>query len=365
LAKQREELIRTYLNKIFRRVFGLFWPLFDSRLGGQYRSSIYAPQALKSKIGSKEPKNRLKLFIEIGSSRHTVLNMSTSWVKKKLLAILVLVCFFVFVFASARQTGSQLEFLTKGEKESLRYLLREIIDRESGAYVLFGSKPLCTGFLKSAPSNEASSCDLRQAWQAWNKVTQRFSMERYILTQKPLTMQVKTEEGKEEQFSLQMAVLADIEKTTAILSDHYDLFKSLIGKEFQPRQMVLQLDQSDSSFWNQIFGLEENGCSSVERNQALGLLFGFGEKNARLFTSQAQDKKKLLCRGSLEYLGENHLIWADFLYGLGVNMFLIPGFVAFEGDRLVDGYKLERKKIQTLYRGRDFLQVTLSQLLVK
>ena len=57
---------RTYPNKIFRRFFGLFWPIFDSNLGVNIGISILTPK-FESKIGSKEPENRQKLFIRIGS----------------------------------------------------------------------------------------------------------------------------------------------------------------------------------------------------------------------------------------------------------------------------------------------------------
>ena len=59
--------IRTYPNKIFRRVFGLFWPIFNSFCGGYINSSILPPQK-ELKIGAKELKNRQKLFIRVGSS---------------------------------------------------------------------------------------------------------------------------------------------------------------------------------------------------------------------------------------------------------------------------------------------------------
>src|SRR5271154_2067363 len=56
-------ILRTYPNKIFRRFSGLFWPIFDSFIGGHIRSLILPPKK-ESKIGSKEPENRLKLFSE-------------------------------------------------------------------------------------------------------------------------------------------------------------------------------------------------------------------------------------------------------------------------------------------------------------
>jgi UDP-glucose 4-epimerase len=73
---QRNELInsffvrrRTYPNKIFCRVFGLFWKVFGFKFGDHILLSIWLPN-LKPKIGPKEPKNRLKNFIRIGSQTH-------------------------------------------------------------------------------------------------------------------------------------------------------------------------------------------------------------------------------------------------------------------------------------------------------
>ncbi len=45
------------LNNIVQ-IFGSFEPIFDSRLGGQYRQQYMAPQALKSKSGQNNPKTR-------------------------------------------------------------------------------------------------------------------------------------------------------------------------------------------------------------------------------------------------------------------------------------------------------------------
>ncbi|MBS3905323.1 MAG: hypothetical protein KGZ39_08365, partial [Simkania sp.] len=42
-----------------RRFCGLFWPLFDSKIGGLYTFVDIAPQSFGSKIDSKEPQNRL------------------------------------------------------------------------------------------------------------------------------------------------------------------------------------------------------------------------------------------------------------------------------------------------------------------
>jgi len=57
---------RTYPNKIFRRFLGLFWSIFGPICLDNILMSIL-PKQIGPKSGSKEPKNRLKLFIRIGS----------------------------------------------------------------------------------------------------------------------------------------------------------------------------------------------------------------------------------------------------------------------------------------------------------
>jgi len=49
-----------------RRVFGLFWPIFDFLSGGNINLRILPPER-KSKVGSKEPKNRQNLTLQTPS----------------------------------------------------------------------------------------------------------------------------------------------------------------------------------------------------------------------------------------------------------------------------------------------------------
>jgi len=67
--------VGTYPNKIFRRFSGLFWPIFDLFLEVNILLSILTSKN-KSKSGSKEPKNRLKLFIRIGSGKNPELYLT-------------------------------------------------------------------------------------------------------------------------------------------------------------------------------------------------------------------------------------------------------------------------------------------------
>ena len=66
LVENRKNHLRTYPAKIFRRIFWIILAAFRFKSGGLYTLAIL-PSTFELKIGSKEPKNRLKLFSGIGS----------------------------------------------------------------------------------------------------------------------------------------------------------------------------------------------------------------------------------------------------------------------------------------------------------
>ncbi len=248
-----------------------------------------------------------------------------------------------------------LEVLSSEECENLHHLLRDIVDRESGAFVLFGSKPLCTAFIETNPKNSLHS--LETGWEAWDKI-KPFINRRYILTRRGFTVMI----DESKKLELQLIVLADAKKTASMLKKHYDFFKSFIGSDFDPHQLVFELENPHSLFWNQIFDLENQSPKGIfNGNKACGLLFGFGLLNSTRFALEANVNKNLFRKGSLHNYGEKNLIWANFFYERGFNTFLIPGFIAFDGDTTIKKYKKERKKIQSIYKGRDFLKVTLQK----
>lgn len=286
---------------------------------------------------------------------------------------LLITSFFVLVFCGACQKTEYFPGLSKQEKEDLHYFLRQIMDHESGAYVLFGSKPLCTGFLKANPkqvlNDETSWHSPENGWEVWQKIKNSIPEKRYILIAKPLTIHIPQ---TEENFELFFVVFANVQRTASVLSENYGFFKEFIGEDFTPLQLAEELEDPDSVFWNWIFGFDHSKPGTYLqsrtvyfRNRACGLLFGFGELNSTQFAYEAEigeNPNTSPRKGSLDDFGENNILWADFLYEHGVDKFLVPGFTVFEGDRMVERYKQERKKIRSLYKGHNFLEVTLRKL---
>lgn len=283
---------------------------------------------------------------------------------------------FFVVLCSCQREKKLVDCLTKEERKDLNYLFRQIIDNESGAYVLLGSKPLCTGFIKVAPKTKNPFWrHPDMGWAAWEKIKKSIQGNRFILTRKPFTMHILDQGQSAGEMDLYFMVFADVKKTAVVLAENYEFFKSYTGVDFHPLAIVFELENPDSIFWNRIFNLEDHEKSHREKfngNMAFGLLFGFGKANSLLFSWRSEMEesgskvaeffKCITQKGSLQDFGENNLIWANILYEQGVNEFLIPGFVTFEDDEIIERYNKERKKIQAIYRGRDFLEVTLENL---
>ncbi len=250
------------------------------------------------------------------------------------------------------------------------------MDEESGAYVLFGSKPLCTAFLDSTPKKKENFWrEPEEGWRAWEKIKKDFPVSQYMLIRKPLNISI-LDEGATHNLSLHFFIFANVIKTALVLAENYDFFRSFTGIDFHPLEIVFDLENPDSLFWNKFFdGNSKDERSSQEQRDAtiaLGLLFGFGKKNTLFFTWKgdmegkegkvAQFLKSLPYKGSLDFYKENSSLWSQIFREQGLNTFLIPGFLTFEDDDTLELYKKEREKIQAIYKRRDFLEVTIEQL---
>jgi hypothetical protein len=281
---------------------------------------------------------------------------------------------FLVIFCGCQRSKKPIDCLEKEEKKDLYYLFHQIMDNESGAYVLFGSKPLCTGYLDARKRSKFWR-DPDRGWRAWEKVKQNFPANRYILTKRLMDIEI-IDEGKIVHLPLHYILFADVLKTAYVLAENYDFFKSLAGRDFHPLEIVFELENPDSSFWSKIFSEKREEIPSPEEkrdaNMALGLLFGFGKRNTFVYTWKGDVGKKegrlgellqkVPYQGSFNDRDKSSVLWSQIFQEEGLDTFLIPGFVTFEEDDTAARYKKERKKIQEMYRGRDFLEVTVNQL---
>jgi hypothetical protein len=183
--------------------------------------------------------------------------------------------------------------LTTEEKVDLECFFRSLIFEHYGAFVLFGSKPLCDMCLRDTESTKAkdvlqqwlnalpdnkreeyeawaknktqvkseSEHNLYRGWLAWEKVRKTFEMKRYILRIAPLPGPASYE-----------LVLVNIQQTALTLAENYAIFKNVAEIDFHPLQIVFELQSPDPIFWKKVL--------STPNHLTKGLLFGFGLRNS-------------------------------------------------------------------------------------
>lgn len=280
-----------------------------------------------------------------------------------------------------RKPSSITSCLSTEEKADLEYFFRWLVFENQGAFVLFGSKPMCIMSLRdidtpidrdkfqiwfnSLPEDEKAKVEsvLSQAksvpklehnpyrgWMVLQKALKNLKMRDYLFRLVPLL--------NAGHYDL---VLIDIQRTALVLAENYSIFKEASGgMDFHPLQAVFELQDPDSVFWKNIF--------SLQNHLAKGLLFGYGLKNS-LFGhwsfSSSQGKLTLPSEKYREKI-EDYLKGTSFKPTMpnqsSISNLTIPLFGMVAGDKTAKKYAKEKAAIEKIYRGKDIVEVTLQCL---
>lgn len=295
---------------------------------------------------------------------------SRLWLKK--ISIIHIVKFFFILFFSAACTNhSILSSLTKEERKDLEYFFRYLMIHGQGSYVLFGSKPLCQkSFSLSQELSRMNNHrrDLKKGWEVWEKIKKDVDGRRFVLTHYSETIALQWPDQRIDERIVHLFTIADVKKTALVLARNYTLFKSLTGVDFHPMEIVYELENPDSEFWSKIlFSSLEQTPDPILRHQAMGLLYGFSEENALLFSWREEAKQKggkmaeLFARSESLEFEDTRLYFAP-LIREWVEMLPLPGYVSFDEGQRLSQYESEKKKIQKICQGKDFLSVILKEL---
>ncbi|NGX45084.1 MAG: hypothetical protein K940chlam2_00226 [Chlamydiae bacterium] len=284
------------------------------------------------------------------------------------LRILPITLFLFFIFFSpscTKKSHSQTKHLTEQERSDLSHLFNHLLIQNHGAYVLFGSKPISELFITpklsaeeqqrtySLLSEEAkknithdydTEYDLRECWDTWQRLMGSFCSSRYLIVERPL----------EKDPRCSSLLLVGIENTYRLLVENYEFFREIYGRDFRPLEVIYQIEDSSSSFWNAV--LKNQSC--------LGLLFGYGRTNAHLFPlwigrgKKGEPAQAFLNQLSFSFTAERVLPSNK----LRVKYLTPPLFRSLEGDEKIERYKKEQKTIKALYSKGDFLEISLAEL---
>ncbi len=188
--------------------------------------------------------------------------------------------------------------------------------------------------------NVIEGYEFSEAWGKWEQISHRFPMKRFMLFKQ-----------ENEDPHLFFVVFVDIIKTAAVIQDNYEAFQKAIGFDFYAMELVLQMNQKDSVLWKNMNPYLE------------GLLFGYGKTNSQLFHWKYLDHPNScdeLCR-NIKTSSSNEQLKG--LITFTIDNFQIPSFACFNKiDPIVNIYKEERMMIKEIYKGRDFLDLTLEKL---
>lgn len=301
-------------------------------------------------------------------------DISHPWLKKTLSTFKSACCFlaiiFLYVFASCEtpQKGNAqaTSALSIEERKWMEKFFRDVMLKETCIYTLLGTKPMSVVVLHHFTDEEIQAwidqmteeekkelivCpepyDLPENWKKWEQIRDRFSLVRYLF--------FKRERATDPRF--EDIYFVNIQQTALTIQQNYDLFKRYVGEDFDPLEVVFEIENPDSLFWKE----------SLHNSVLLGILFGFGVQNSFCFEwkywSYPDENKKMekFLDSLKSRFEQDH---REFTLP-SPSHFSLPAFASFSDkneDEVIQKYKMERDEIQKIYRGKNFLDLTLQKL---
>lgn len=272
----------------------------------------------------------------------------------------------------------------------LQQFLYSLLFDNYGAYVLFGTKPLCALSVHDMDSPEAHETFRRflgtisekerekinearlraqskhdridldremhlessryRGWSALQKLMDRFALNGFLFRAVPMR--------RPDAYDI---LFINIQTTAITLAENYEIFQQAVGMEFHPLQVVFEAEDPNSIFWEKVM--------AMDNHLAKGLLFGFGRKNSifghwafsngnnnlNMPHEKYREKIESFLRQSSSRVSTNIVPKRN-------SFFHIPCFGSVPGDETAEKYGKERILIERKYRNKDIVEVTLTQL---
>ena len=244
------------------------------------------------------------------------------------------------------------------DKARVELFLKHALIEEHGIYTLLGSKPMTSipyvpiidewekrelysiqteqfrkyiPFAKFRPTKE----DTRKLWNDWKRVEDKYLGDQFLI---------------QEDKDWGGGVLINILSVTYILKKYYVDFEKTIREPFDPEKMVYRIGDGLDPFWIKI----------KENHYLLGLLFGFGEKNAEYFNWESKKRIRYPQRRSACFSPAGSGLPA---HELTIEDLDLPSFISYQMiDEQVERYRMERTRCIELFKGKDFCELAVSIL---
>lgn len=239
------------------------------------------------------------------------------------------------------------------DKNRLYNFMRILFAEDSFAYVILGSKPMSwSEYLNPSPirswnlwynSFSKYNRDMRLGWKTWLKY-------RYLFPSAPIWSEVNS----------------DSPNYVSILIVNNKRFKEVVAEYRKDFEMVLHRKMIDGATLLQEAKYKPLISTILKNHQALiGILLGYGRENSWQFFKSCENRQK------------PGWVWNDGSYPKSVDMpanakpvetllslYSCPSFAgdpfSKESLELKREYLFTREKILNYYKGRDFLEATLT-----
>lgn len=192
--------------------------------------------------------------------------------------------------------------------------------------------------------------DFEESWRIWEKNLKKDLIRDYLIVHFPLN-------GSDFDF----VFFVNIIETAKILQKHYPLFRKCVGFEFDPLEVVFDISNEESIFWNEIF----NGEGTQENICLLGILFGYGFENSYSFSLLSHKNKEGKIGEFISNLFSQilRIESSPQIKSVSSSKFTIPGFKSFSNlDPIIERYQKEKEIIKNFYKGKDVETVTMNRL---
>lgn len=228
-------------------------------------------------------------------------------------------------------------------------LFRDLLIEHAGIYTLFGSKPMTSmpihlytpeevqRWIDELPDEEKRLTTFSpnaawENWEKWEKAKIHYPHPAFLLYRKVDPLDPKLAE----------LFLVNITLTATTLEENYELLKRITHLDFEPTKEVMRLE-TGSPFWDK----------ALQSPITWGLLYGYGRTNSLAYAWVDAKRNHKQIFQSLRPIKSKKT----------TTPYPLPQFTSYQTlDPILAKYESERAQIQKLYRGKDFLSLSLKQL---
>lgn len=192
----------------------------------------------------------------------------------------------LFILLFSVSLTADIHNVPKREIDDIKYLFEDLAISHDFAYTLFGSKPMSLAdYDLKAPSIFPIHKWIRSRYlfvkakaglRSWYKHRKEFDLKEFIFLDEETDL-----------FECLVLVLINKKNMLHVLYEHQSIFKQKLGNSFTPELFLETLEKKEISLAKAIH----------DNDQLLGIMLGYGERNAMLFQERfdlmkAESKRK-------------------------------------------------------------------------